>query len=131
MEIDRLAYYISQRLVSLTDINVYNGKVPDKASYPYLVFKFIASSHNIRHRKDWILELDYWEDSNNISKILTAAINVKNGRIVEDTDYIGLNNSTQCETEGFYYCNIDFEAELPPLEPKMSRYNQRFLVKVD
>ena len=131
MEIDRLQYYIAQRLLTLTDINVYNKVVPDEANYPYVVFKAITSSHNIRHRKDWILELDYWEDSNDNTAILQAAINIKTGRTVDEVKYIGLDSSTQTEAEGFYYCNIDFEAELPSLEPNVSRYNQRFLIEVD
>ena len=127
MEIDRLQYYIAQRLSSLTSINVYNSKVPDSATYPYVVFKFVASSNTVRHREDWILELDYWSNSNDDSAILQAAIYIKSGT---DT-IIGLNNSTQNETEGFYYCVIDFEAELPTSESNISRYNQRFLIKAN
>jgi len=127
VEIDKLKYYIAQRLTSLTSINVYNEKVPDGATFPYLVFKFPASSHVVRHRKDWILEMDYWSNSYDDTDILQAAIYVKSG-----TDsVVGLDSSTQCEIEGFYYCNIDFEGEIPTDESNMSRYNQRFLIKVD
>lgn len=130
MEISKLQYYISQRLLNLTDINVYNRKVPDNATYPYLVFKFESSSHNYSNRKDWILTIDYWNDSNDDTDILEAAENIKNGRTVGDTDYIGLNFSTQNENEGFYKCEIDFEGEIPDIEPNISRFNQRYLIKL-
>jgi len=128
MEIDKLEYYIGQRLSQLTDINVYNKKVPDRKDiFPYLVYKFYACNYTVRHRKDWILEIDYWQDSNDDTDILEAAISVKNGV----GEYVGLNNSTQNETEGFYQCTIDFEGSIPDTEPNISRYNQRFILKVD
>lgn len=127
MEISRLKYYISQRLLNLTSINVYNGKVPDNASFPYLVFKFFSSSHTVRHRKDWILEIDFWNDSNDDTSILEAAENVKTG----NGEVIGLDSSTQNESEGFYYANIDFEGEILDTEPNISRFNQRYILKVD
>jgi len=127
MNIDKLKYYIGQRLITLTDINVYNSKVPDDATFPYVVFTFDACSYNTRHRKDWILTLDFWEDSNDETDILASAISIKDGTGL----IVGLNNSTQNEAEGFYQCTIDFEGELPSLEPDVSRYNQRYIIKVD
>lgn len=131
MEIDRLEHYIGERLKTLTDIIVYNKKSGDNKIFPYLVYKFYACNYNVRHRKDWILEVDYWQDSNDDTDILEASINVKNGRTVDEVDYIGLNNSTQNEVEGFYQCTIDFEGSIPDTEPNISRYNQRFILKVD
>lgn len=127
MEIDKLEYYIGERLKNLTDIQVYNKKTPDNKTFPYLVYKFYACNYTVRHRKDWILEIDYWQDSNDDTDILETAINIKNGV----GEYVGLNNSTQNETEGFYQCTIDFEGNIPDTEPNISRYNQRFILKVD
>lgn len=131
MEIDKLEYYIGERLKTLTDIQVYNKKVPDNKTFPYLVYKFYACNYAVRHRKDWILEIDYWQDSNDDTDILEASITVKNGRTVDEVDYVGLNNSTQNETEGFYQCHIDFEGSIPDTEPNISRYNQRYIIKLD
>jgi hypothetical protein len=132
MEIDKLEYYIGQRLITLTDINVYNKKAPDKDDiFPYLVYKFYACNYSVRHRKDWVLEIDYWNDSNDDTNIIEASINVKNGRTIDEVNYIGLNKSTQNEVEGFYQCHIDFEGSIPDTEPNISRYNQRYIVKVD
>lgn len=130
MEIDKLEYYVGERLKDLTSINVYNKKAPDSPDvniFPYLVYKLNACSYTERHRKDWILELDYWQDSNNDTAILEASINVKNGV----GEYVGLNNSSQDEAEGFYQCHIDFEGNIPDTEPNISRYNQRYILKVD
>ena len=131
MEIDKLEYYIGERLKNLTDIQVYNKKTSDNKVFPYLVYKFYACNYTVRHRKDWILEIDYWQDSNDDTDILEASINVKNGRTVDEVDYVGLNNSTQNETEGFYQCHIDFEGSIPDTEPNISRYNQRYIIKLD
>jgi hypothetical protein len=128
MEVDRLEYYIGERLKNLTDINVYNKKTPDLENiFPYLVYKLNACNYLVRHRKDWTLEIDYWQDSNDDTDILESASNVKNGV----GEVVGLNNSSQNETEGFYQCHIDFEGNIPDTEQNISRYNQRFILKVD
>jgi len=131
MELSKLKYYISQRLLNLTDILVYNGKAPDDKVFPYVVFKFESCNYTVRQRKDWVLTLDFWQDSTDDTDILQAAENIKNGRSVGENDYIGLNNSTQNESEGFYKCEIDFEGEIPDTENDISRYNQRYIVKLD
>lgn len=127
MEIDRLEYYIGQRLLNLSSIDVYNKKAKDEATFPYLIFKIYDANYIVRHRKDWILEIDYWNDNSDNSCIIDVSIDVKNGI----GEYVGLNNSTQNETEGFYRCHIDAEGEIPEQESDMSRYHQRYILYVD
>ncbi|MGD9276508.1 MAG: hypothetical protein PVJ67_05025 [Candidatus Pacearchaeota archaeon] len=131
MELIELKTYVKERLENLSNINVYDTKVPDEATFPYLVYKFNACNYLVRERKDWILELNFWNDSYDDSEILQAAEYVKNGRTEGETEYIGLNISTQNESEGFYYCHIDFESEIEDPEPNITRYNQRYILKVD
>lgn len=131
LEIDRLEHYISQRLLNLSPISVYNRKAGDEATFPYLVFKIYDCNYFVRHRKDWVLEIDYWNDSADDTAIIAAAISVKNGRTVGETTYIGLNWSTQDETEGFYRCLIDMEGNIPDQEADMSRYHQKYTLYVD
>lgn len=133
MEIDKLEYYISQRLSNLTDIPVYNKKpiIDDDLTFPYLVFHISDCSYLFRHRKDWILEINYWDDSNDDTTIIEESIKVKNGRTVGDTEYIGLNLSMQDETEGFYQCHIEKEMSIIDPEPDISRYYQKYILKVD
>jgi len=126
MELDKLEYYIGQRLLDLSNITVYNTKAANTEIFPYVVFKFMACNHTYQNRADWILELDFWNDSNDDTAILQAGIYVKNGRL----NYIGLDKSTQSETEGFYKCDIDFEGKIPDVEPDISRFNQRYLIKL-
>lgn len=130
MDLDKLEYYIGQRLLTLTDIAVYNTKAPDDKTFPYVVFKFEACNYNFENRADWILELDFWNDSNDDTDIIDASITVKKGRTVDEVDYIGLDKSTQNESEGFYKCDIDFEGKIPDTEPNISRFNQRYLIKL-
>jgi hypothetical protein len=132
MEIDKLVEYVKARIENLTNLTVYNKKSPTTNKvYPNVVFRFYTNSYLVRHRKDWILEIDYWNDTPDDSDIIQAAIDIKNGRTVDEVDYIGLNNSTQDETEGFYKCYIDFESDIPDPEPYISHYHQRYIVQVD
>jgi len=126
MELDRLEYYISQRLLNLANITVYNTKAASTKVFPYLVFKFTACSHLYNNRADWILEIDYWNDSSDDTTILQAAIDVKKGRL----SFVGLDKSTQDEAEGFYKCDIEFEGKIIDTEPDVSRFNQRYLIKL-
>lgn len=131
MEINKLEYYIGERLKTLTDITVFNRKASNTSIFPYLVYKLASCNYTVRHRKDWILEVDYWQDSSDDTVILQEAINVKNGRTKDGIEYIGFNNSTQDEVEGFYQCTIDFEGSILDPEADISRYNQRYILKVD
>jgi hypothetical protein len=132
MEIDKLVEYMKARIENLTDLTVYNKKSPTSNKvYPNVVFRFSTNSYNVRHRKDWILDIHYWNDSPDDDDIIQASIDIKNGRTVGETEYIGLNNSTQDENEGFYKCYIDFERDIPDPEPNISHYYQRYLVQVD
>jgi hypothetical protein len=131
MELGKLKEYIKTRLSSLTDIGVYNGNVPETATFPYLVFKFPAANQIVRNRSDKIMEIDYWDDSNDDTDILEAARLVKNGKYSGTTLLVpGLDYSSQSETEGFYQCNLDFEGEIEDQESNISRINQRYILKV-
>lgn len=133
MNIDRLRYYISQRLLNLTDINVYNKKAEislNVSNFPYVVFILKSATHKDAGRKNWILELDFWNDSDDDSPILAASIDIKDGRTVDEIEYIGLDNSSQDEPEGFYKCDLDFEDDIPVLENDMSRFHQRYILQV-
>lgn len=125
MEYDALKIYVSQRLANLATIPVTNKK--PITSPPYIIYKFTACSYNVRHRKDWILELDYWDDRDDDTDIIQQSIYIKNGR---DSN-IGLNNSMQNESDGFYVSTIEFESSITEIESGISHYNQRFLLKVD
>jgi hypothetical protein len=131
LELDKLEEYVLQRLKNLTDISVYNTDVPSNKTFPYVVMMFTPCSYNVRHRKDWQLELNFWDNKKNNSDLIQASINIKNGRVVDDVEYKGLNNSTQVEDEGFYVANIEFESPISEPEPDICRYNQRYLIKVD
>jgi hypothetical protein len=131
MDLDKLKYYVSQRLVDLSGINVYDLNAPNNAEFPYLTYKFTSSSNTVRKRTDWILEIDYWDNTNDDTDILLAVKNVKNG-VYDGDDLIvpGLDYSYQYEKEGFYQCYQEFEAEIPQPESNMCRMNQSFLLEV-
>lgn len=128
MELIDLRLYIKARLLNLITIEkLYHKKAPDIATPPYIVYKFMPCNYNVRDRKDWQLEIDYWDDGSDDTDIVQQSIYVKNGR----ESYVGLNKSTQTEAEGFYRCEIEFESPIEDLEPNISRFNQRYLLMVD
>lgn len=120
MELGKLKEYIAVRLSGLTIIRVYNGMAPINAVFPYLTFKISSASQLVRNRSDKILEIDYWDDTNDDTAILLASNNIKEG----------LDYSWQDEVEGFYQCHLDFEGEIPDTESNISRINQRYILKV-
>ena len=132
MDLDKLKYYVSERLENLSGIKVYNLDADDNPTFPYLVYKFMSSSEFVRNRMDWILEIDYWNNTHDDAEILEAMNKVKNGVYDEAGELLvpGLDYSYQSEDEGFYHCYEEFQAEIPVEESNMSRLNQRFVLKV-
>jgi hypothetical protein len=133
LSLDKLKYYICQRLEALTDIGVYDAKPSDKAAFPYLIYTFTESDFTTRRRVDRYLEIDYWNNENDDSGILQASHLVKYGKY--DVDGVtllvpGLDFSQQNESEGFYHCYCDKENEIPDTEPNISRIYQRYVLKI-
>ena len=126
MDLIKLKEYIKDRLENLSELPVYDGKADENATFPYLCFHFPSSSFEFRNKKDRILEIDFWNDSNDDSGILAAAEKVKSG----NGEVIGLDGSYQTESEGFYRANIEFEGEIQTQERNVSHFNQRYLLEV-
>lgn len=127
MELDELEYYIGKRLESLTTFNVYNTNAPSDATPPYLLYTIDSCNYRERARKDWLLNLEFWDYKLDNSDLIDESKNVKNGV----DPIVGLDRSTQVEVEGFYTCIIDFESIVPVPEHGITRYDQRYVVKVD
>jgi hypothetical protein len=120
MVLSKLKEYVYARIQSLISIDVYNGIAPLEASFPYVTFNFTSSSYNYDTRADWVLELDFWNDTNDDTVLLSESELVKTG----------FNYYWQSEIDGFYSSYLDFESEIPTNEKDMSRINQRYLLKV-
>lgn len=130
MTLSQLKALIKTRLTSLSGITVYDGKAAENATFPYLCYTFTSTSFQYRNRDDRILEIDYWNNSNDDTAILAAAEKVKNGTTILEVAVPGLDCSYQDETSGFYKCNIEFEGEIPTQERNLSRFSQRYLLEV-
>lgn len=120
VEFKKLKEYVYTRLNTCTTLNIYNGIVPVNTNYPYLLFSFSSSSMTVRNRTDYILEIDYWNNSNDDTVILEESEKVKQS----------FNYGWQSESDGFFQSHIEFEAEIPTDNINMSRINQRYLLKV-
>lgn len=128
LELTNLKYYIKERLEQLSGLNVYDGVAKDNPTFPYIVFKLPSASNTMRMtRTDRILEIDFWNDSNDDSAILAASQIVRFG---DGGSLYGLDNSFQNEAEGFYKCYWDFEGEIPDPEKEIYHFNQRYILQV-
>lgn len=130
MTLSELKLYVKARLVALSGITVYDGEADSEETFPYLCFHFPSTSFQYRNKDDRIMEIDYYNDSNDDTEILAAAEKVKNGTTVGVETVYGLDKSFQDESEGFYRCNIEFEGEIPTQEKNTCRFNQRYLFEV-
>lgn len=133
MELSKLKPHIKNRLETLTDIDIYDGVAKTGAEYPYLIYTFpFPGTNEIRQtRTDRIMEIDFWNDSNDDTTVLEAAENIKNGRTVDEIEYYGLNNSSQVETEGFYKCYIDGDTyEIKDPNKDIVHLKQRYLFHI-
>jgi len=121
MDLIDLKTRIKSRLDGLTTIQVYDAEVPSlDGVYPCVTYYFPGSVSTVRLRDDVTLELNFWNDSNDDSDILTAAAAVK----------AGLNYSYESQAEGFYHCYLEFQGEIPSGESDVCRIQQRYILKV-
>lgn len=134
MTLKQLKTRVKVRLDNLVGdfMGVYDGKAGTNATFPYLVFKFPNASNPARKQVHRRMEIDFWDNSADDSNILDGADIVKNGKYVDDIlSVVGLDFSTQDETEGFYSCWWEFEGEIPDTETDISRIQQRYVFKID
>lgn len=120
MTFKNLKKYVGARIDELSTLNVYSKVAPEKAVFPYIVFRFVSSSYPW-NREDKIVEIDYWDNKQDSDVIMTQSDLVKKG----------FNLYWQSEgTDGFYRSDIIFEGEIPDTDPNISRIQQRYLLKV-
>lgn len=120
MTFQKLKEYVGARLDALTTISIYSKEAPENAVFPYVVFSFPSSSITYNLRDDRICELNFWDDSYDSSGIQTAIEAIK----------AGFNLYWQTESSGFYRSDLIFEGEIPEVRPNITRYQQRYLLKV-
>lgn len=60
---------------------VYFREAPENAVYPYVVYNLPSSIENYSNREDFILEIDFWDNSN-----LTTVIDTLVGSVDGDGD---------------------------------------------
>lgn len=123
MELLKLKKYVYDRLDSLTSITVYDGKIPsnnDDIVFPYLVYKIPNGTPDDNNKILYMCEIDYWNNTNDDSTILTASKDVK----------AGFDHYWENQSDGFYTSNLDFEGEIEDTNKNISRISQRYILKV-
>jgi hypothetical protein len=117
MDFSELKKAVYNRINTLLTQNVYVKQAPENASYPYAVIKFPSSSKGVLWKQDWIIEIDFWDDTNDSTTVMTMSNAVKEGFDAYWADETNIN----------YRTYLDFEGEFPTDIPGMSRINQRYL----
>lgn len=118
MDFDKLKKAVYARINTLLTQTVYTNQAAANATYPYCVIKFPSSSSALLWKQDWIIELDFWDDTADSSTITAMSNTVKEGFNGYWTDGT---------TEGVSFRTyLDFEAQLPTDLPELSRINQRY-----
>lgn len=118
MDFDKLKKAVYARINGLLTQSVYTKQAPENATYPYCVIKFPSSSSDLLWKQTWIIELDFWDNTNDSSTITAMSNTVKQGLNAYWTD--GTSEGVAFRTY------LDFEGELPTDLPELSRINQRY-----
>lgn len=127
MELIDLKKMIKERLEDLTSLNVYDTNVTVDKEFPYVTYNFQNAPNNSisAFRTDRILELDFWDETNDDKALLDAAEAIKNG----NEEYDGFNWSRQNEIEGFYRCYIENDIhEIPEPDNNITHLRQTYLL---
>jgi hypothetical protein len=117
MDFKELKKAVRNRIDSLLTQNVYTKQAPEKAIFPYAVIKFPSSSKDVLWKQDWIIEIDFWDNTNDSSIVMEMSNNVKEGFDAYWADEKNIN----------YRTYLEFEGEFPTEIPEMSRINQRYM----
>lgn len=116
MELDELKKAVYNRINALLTQSVYTKQAPEGAVYPYAVITFPSSSSPLLWKQDWIIEIDYWDDTNDSSTVTAMSHTVKTG----------FQGYWYSSTDVAFRTYLDFEGEFPTDLPELSRINQRY-----
>lgn len=117
MDFDLLKKAVKARIEALVTQEVYKDEAEDNATYPYIIIKYPSSSNPFLWKQDWIIELDFWDNTSDDEVITSMSNTVKEG----------FNGYWQSSTGIAFRTYLDFEGEFPTDIPNMSRINQRYL----
>lgn len=117
MDFDLLKKAVKTRIEALIEQNVYKDEAPDDADYPYVIVKYPSSSSPYLYKQDWVIELDFWDNTSDDETVTSISNTVKEG----------LNGYWQSGTGIAFRTYLDFEGEFPLDIPNMSRINQRYI----
>lgn len=117
MTLLELKTLITQKLNSVVDIPVYAKQA---IGYPCVVYTLSGLDNIVRNREEFILEVNFWNDSLDDTILLTAYEQVKSV-----FDYAWGTGTT-----GFFQSHLIWSGEIPDIEVNICRLQQRYLVKV-
>jgi len=127
VDLNKLKQYIYTRLDALTEIGVYDGKPTSTATFPYLVFT-VQIVRKINTKETGLLKINYWDDTDDDSAILTASKYIKEGRIIDEVELPGFDPGWEVQSDLFYRTYLENESQPTEPESNMSRVLQSFLL---
>lgn len=120
MTFSNLKKLFGDRVNALTTLSVNSKTANVNQTYPFLDFIFESTSFPYGNLEHKIVTVDYWDNKKDSSTITAQADLIK----------AGLNWYWYSGAEGFYRSEIIFEGEIIDENPNISRYQQRYLLKV-
>lgn len=117
MTLQELKTLITAKLNSVVSLPVYNKQA---IGYPCIVYNLSGLDNMVRNREEFILEVNFWNDSLDDSELLTAYEQVKTV----------FNYAWETGTTGFLQSHLIWSGEIPDIEPNVCRLQQRYQLKV-
>lgn len=131
MDYKTLKGYLKTRITALANLNntvhVYDLHASDDAPAPYVVFKMPFAPNDMVSSKR-TLDIHFWDYTGNDEDILTIAQDVRDGN---GSTVLGLRNSTQTETTGFYKCEMELDTiNIEEDDKNISHLVQSYIITV-
>lgn len=117
MTLQELKTLTYTKLKNAVNIPVYSKNA---INYPCIVYTLLGLDSNVKNREEFILEIDFWNDSEDDSALLTAYEQIKSV----------FNYAWETGTTGFLQSYLIWSGEIPEIETHVSRLQQRYQLKV-
>ena len=129
MNVESLLTFIYQKLVELSEVEVYQDKVPEaeNPTNPYIVFS-LTIPERIREQEQGSLEVDFWDEGLDIASLEALVSKVDgNSQFSNPTGLDELKYFAHGLQVVFYRV---FRGSLPDPDPNIIRRQLRYLVRI-
>jgi hypothetical protein len=130
--VSALLTYIYQKLAALSEMQVFQDKVPspeeqtEPVAYPYIVFS-LTIPERVAEQDRGILEIDFWTDDGDISTLESLVSAVDGNSNKENPTGLNEHKYFSDDLQAVFY--RVFRGAVPDPDPVIRRRQLRYLVK--